>query len=92
MLYPKKAGVKPMKGFIMKNTMEQIEKVSQELALAKQLKALYEEFEARLELNMYSEELATYLMENISIALKMVDIDLEAANTIAMSVARNMYM
>lgn len=81
-----------MKGFIMKNTMEQIEKTSQELALAKQLKALYEEFEARLKLNMYSEELATYLMENISMALKMIDIDLEAANVMAMSIARNMYM
>ena len=81
-----------MKGFIMKNTMEQIEKTSQELALAKQLKALYEEFEARLKLNMYSEELATYLMENISMALKMIDIDLEAANVMAMSIAKNMYM
>jgi hypothetical protein len=92
MLKPKKAGQKPMKGFIMKNITEQFEKISQELYVLKQLGALHEEFEARVELGMYSEELVNILRKSISEALKMVDIDLEVASVLAMSIARNMYM
>lgn len=76
----------------MKNTTEQFERLSQELYVIKQLKALHEEFESRVELNMYSEELVNHLRSSLSIALKMVDIDLEAASIMAMSIARNMYM
>ena len=74
------------------DTMKKVEEMSLQLAILKNLKTLYAEFESRQQLNMYTDKQTIFILENLKLAMQMVETDTDAANIIAMSIARNIYM